>query len=119
MNTKRFFLEKPWVTIEFKPSAQGYSADVRAWRVVAEEQGGGLLYCLKDWQSSGDWTPDTEQAEIFLDGFLKWDGCIELNMPVQQHFCGRKSAAELGETVAKIYELAPQVIEHWSQEVSE
>ncbi len=41
-----------------------------------------------------DSTPDLEKAEVMLDGFVKWDGCCEIKMDEQPHFCGLDDMVE-------------------------
>lgn len=62
-------------------------ADVEAWEVAAICEG------KKEFRSSSDpfreFTADVEKAEKYLDGFIKWDGCAELNQGCP-HWCGAK-----------------------------
>ena len=49
----------------------------------------GPEFRMKETEGCGmiGFTPDMDKAEVYLDGFVKWDGCTELNMG-QPHWCG-------------------------------
>lgn len=71
------------------------------------------------WNKRGEKYPDpTEElaeAEIFLHGFIKWDGCSNWHFDEQDaamiHFCGVEEAAEIGELFRQLYAIARETIE--------
>lgn len=52
---------------------------------------------------SGDETDDPDKAES-LDGFVKWDGCMEIDMG-RRHFCGAEDVEQYTTIVRKLHEL--------------
>ena len=71
--------------------------------------------------SSGDRTEDVEQARVFLEGGLKWDGCCNFQFPEQNecmlHTCGRHNMIEIGELLLFIYDLGKTELgDHWYPE---
>lgn len=51
-----------------------------------------------------------------LHGYVKWDGCCEVMMGVQDggaaHFCGLEETRKIGKVFDAVYDLA-RGIEHW------
>jgi hypothetical protein len=67
------------------------------------------------WHKAGSPTrPDPveslAEAELYLSGEVKWDGCSNWRFDeqdrVQLHFCGRKQMAAIGELLARLHDLA-------------
>lgn len=59
------------------------AVQLKAYRVV-ENDPRPLFICIGG--GSTDVTPDPDEAEVELEGFIKWDGCSEFTMgPV--HWC--------------------------------
>ena len=70
---------------------------------------------------SMDRTSDIEQARVFLEGDLKWDGCCNFQFPEQNecmlHTCGRHDMAGIGELLLFIYDLGKvELAAHWYPE---
>lgn len=65
---------------------QDHWADVRAYEVVAIGAE-GKLYQRKDSSFSPDPVESLDEAEVYLEGYIKWDGCSELDMGCP-HWCG-------------------------------
>jgi len=86
--------------------------DVEAYRTHA--WGDGREYQRADSDTSPDCTPDLARARRYLHGSVKWDGCSNLHLDEQDeamlHFCGRKEARNIGELLARIYDLAHDVL---------
>ncbi len=57
------------------------------------------------------------EAEVFVDGFIKWDGCsnFEFGPPgIMVHFCDREQAVGLGQLLGWLYDVAAETIPSWS-----
>jgi hypothetical protein len=55
--------------------------------------------------------PDINKAEIYIRGFIKWDGCFDLDFRERGlHFCGKKHACRLGALMEGIYQLAVEMM---------
>ncbi len=48
-------------------------------------------------------TPDPDKADC-LDGFVKWDGCCEIDLG-QPHWCGAGDVAQFCEVVRELHKL--------------
>lgn len=65
-------------------------ADVTVYDVVSysnESEGSQKFFNRKGYTASNDHVSKIEEAEPYLEGFVKWDGCTELNQG-QPHWCG-------------------------------
>ena len=71
-------------TVRWK--VQDHWADVEVFEVAAFGDD-GREYLIKDWAHSGELTADIDNAEIYLEGYVKWDGCTELDQG-RPHWCG-------------------------------
>ena len=91
-------MEPQRITIEdFDPMSDGFGfrckwavrdhwADVTIWEVVTYD-GEKKFFDKAPWEGSGNHTDSIDEAEKYLDGFVKSDGCTELNQG-QPHWCG-------------------------------
>lgn len=57
----------------------------------------------------GEFTPDIERAEKYLHGFIKWDGCAELNQGCP-HWCGAHHFKKHIGLLVHIYTRAPELM---------
>ena len=57
-----------------------------------------------------DSTPVIEEAEVFCEGCLKWDGCMEFQFPKQPHVCGLDGLEGIHRALVTVYEIAPKVM---------
>lgn len=75
-----------------------------------------LQYLHKGWAGSGDTTTDVEQAEVLMEGRLKWDGCIDLKQGNERymHFCGRGKFKEWLKLLERVYDLAAVHMPAWN-----
>jgi hypothetical protein len=67
-----------------------------------------------------DPTSDWKEAIVFLDGSIKWDGCMNFCFPDQEHVmlhvCGRREAKDLGVLMDRLYDVAAQCMPEHAQE---
>jgi hypothetical protein len=69
-------------------SVESQWANLKAYKITARPDDGRPLFAKKNWESlPNDETEHLDDAEIYLEGFVKWDGCSELNQG-QPHWCG-------------------------------
>lgn len=57
-----------------------------------------------------DLTTEIEEAEKFVTGTIKWDGCSHLNFPSYMHFCSAEEAESLGKLLADVYREAGRFV---------
>lgn len=58
----------------------------------------------------GPETTDLGEAEVFLHGMLKWDGCMSYSVggsDYHAHACTREELIAVGELLAGIWDLGP------------
>lgn len=120
-------------TIEVTPG--DYSADFRVWKEIAWDIGRldkatdkmvadpyARLYELAEHRPAETNTEDRNLAEVFLRGFIKWDGCSNWNFDCQEscmiHFCGRGDAAGVGKLFDRLYDLAGAHVEQFDRELA-
>lgn len=71
----------------------------------------GKLYERFD-DATNEMTLKPEEADVFLAGFIKWDGCSDWEFPTQEtcmlHFCGIDQATSIGRLMNRMYEIAAE-----------
>lgn len=61
----------------------------------------------------GAGTEKTEDAEVFLEGFIKWDGCSHWNFhdnDCMTHICGRRNAVAFGKLFIDMFDIAKKAL---------
>jgi hypothetical protein len=63
-------------------------------------------YQRKGFPTSPDCVESIEEAEVYLNGSIKWDGCSDLYLGDEgyYHFCGKQDAAKLGKLIEYLYD---------------
>lgn len=68
-------------------------------------------------------TPDRRASRWHMHGFIRWDGCIDLDIGAGQsfrsHFCGLHDALQIAHLIRAIFDLASRKIAAWSPEYAE
>ncbi len=62
-----------------------------------------------------DLTEKLAEAEVLISGSVKWDGCSNWTLGVEDcmtHFCGRSELVGLGELLARLWDLAAEKVPH-------
>ena len=65
-----------------------------------------------------DPTDNINDAELYLSGSIKWDGCSNWmfeNSPY--HFCGRDSAINIGKLLENLYNLAKDILKETEDDI--
>lgn len=86
--------------------------DFKIWRIDIDSEGTVLFHDEEaDTQPSHE--ENHEDAMPFIEGALKWDGCVNLDIPsihsCRLHFCGPEDDPELGFLMRAIYALGPEM----------
>lgn len=99
-----------------------YHVDIEAFAVTGEVYSEkGLEYdppmksfARKGARSSMDTTYELDEAQRVIDGYVKWDGCSDLDFFPDRngndHFCGKNNAMGLGLLIGEIYEFARELL---------
>lgn len=72
--------------------------------------------------ASPDPVASIDEAERFLDGSVKWDGCSNMSFDaikngVNLHFCSRADAKAIGELLAACYDLAAEWMPQYEEDL--
>jgi hypothetical protein len=80
-------------------------------QMVEPWQGPGFQ--RKDSDVSMDTVQHVEDAEVYIHGSVKWDGCSNWHFDEQDrvmlHFCGEDHATEIGELFKRLYAWAREL----------
>lgn len=61
-----------------------------------------------------------EDADVFLHGEVKWDGCSNWHFDEQDavmiHCCERQQLVDIGEVMARCWDMTKYLCEHWDGE---
>lgn len=98
-----------------------YTADFNVYEISGHEgtAAGPMLFA----QGNG-YTTDLGDADIFVHGTVKWDGCAdwlfnENAQNVMLHGCSRDRWAHLGEVLVRCWDAASGLVERWDQTLNE
>jgi len=80
-------------------------ASVKAFKVVAIEDEDRPLFDLEEKTNGNHTTEDVAKASPYLGGFVKWDGCTELDQG-RPHWCGPREYIQHFNLLRFIYERA-------------
>lgn len=99
-------------------------ADVAVFDITGRDANSNVaLFNRRDWVALPDPVESIEEAESYLEGFVKWDGCTELNQG-QPHWCGPEDYKKHIALLRYIYRRAFELMGHkpetpWGEEVTE
>ena len=53
-----------------------------------------------------------DEAEVFVSGYIKWDGCANLQFEDKGylHFCSKEEAENVGKMFGRLYDLAKSML---------
>lgn len=86
---------------------------------IADDGAGTTLSYGKNWnRGTGEQSlvEDPTQADVYLSGHIKWDGCANLRFEEQEedcgiHLCGRRDAMRsTGELINTLYDIAADLM---------
>lgn len=88
--------------------------DVKAYAINARDTDGIYLYQRAGATNSMDLVESINEAELFLSGSVKWDGCSNLRFDEQDHvmlhFCSKKDAVAIGTLLGRVYDIAHDIL---------
>ena len=78
-------------------------------------------FCVVTGLDASEINRDADNADIIMDGYIKWDGCINVdieyvNGSVPLHFCGLHGALVVERAMRAIYALAAQHVARFDSE---
>ena len=81
----------------------------------------GYLYNVRNYVYGMDYTENIEEAQIYLSGSIKWGGCSNINLGIDQqkclHFCSKQKAKNIGTLLGRIYDLAAEMMPRHSKNI--
>ena len=99
-------------TVVAEPS--NHSCDFKVYKHVSSSP--EMLYSLPD-PMSCEFTTDLAKAEIYMHGYIKWDGCSNWHFDIQEgcmiHFCSVEEGEAIGTLFKSLYAIAARVIPCW------
>lgn len=92
------------ITVRYEPHEA--HVDFFAYEVLGVSESGQKWYWRKGAEDSSDNTDSIADAEHYVKGSVKWDGCSHLNFGDEGylHLCGRADFDKLTEALPVIYE---------------
>jgi hypothetical protein len=92
-----------------------------AVRISGFAESGAHVYAKDDERGCSGVTDDFDDANVFLSGRIKWDGCADMKFDEQEtvmlHFCGRNDVANLGALLPRLYDLAAELMPEHADEL--
>src|SRR5579863_10552918 len=62
----------------------------------------------------GERTENYKEAQVYLSGYVKWEGCSNFKFDVQDyirlHFCSKEDAEGVGKLLGKLYNIAKELL---------
>jgi hypothetical protein len=87
-------------------------ADVEVFKYIGKEMSDPprLFFNRKDWVAGPDPVYSMDEAEVYLEGYIKWDGCCELDMGCP-HWCGPEDFKQHFRLLEWIYKRSRELLE--------
>jgi hypothetical protein len=103
----------------------GHYCDFVCIECVADDGVADGVFVRPEYKKNGgrclDFVSSWQEAEAFLHGTIRWNGCADLAFDQQErvmlHFCGRSDAAKVGKLLDKLYSLSAALIPSWNAEL--
>ena len=86
MRTEKTF--KDFLIIFDPESKVSAVLDLVVYEIVGKDTDGNKLYNRNGYNASGDHVESVLYAEVFMNAYVKWDGCCEFEFLDVNHFCG-------------------------------
>ncbi len=121
---REVFEEKYLILFDFI-SGHDLVMDFAVVEIVGEQiepKPGGTLYSKDDGGPSDDGTLDLSDADTFLRGSIKWDGCSNWEFPdtsnCMLHFCGQNDATSIGRLMTRMYEITAEKMPKFDKDLA-
>ncbi len=101
-----------------------YSVDYRVFKILGHQQGNapGVFDVPMYGNDLETRTTDIEQAEAFMSGFVKWDGCsnwdFEDNERCMFHGCDEGDLLNFGRVMAECWRLTADLLPTWDAHIT-
>lgn len=102
------------VTVRYTLHENGLSVNFFAAEITGRSVPGGVPSYKPKNNDGSHYTESFTEAERYVDGCVKWDGCAHYYFGDEQgylHLCGPKSVAKLGETIRVIFQRCGELMQ--------
>ncbi len=79
------------------------AVEITAWNIVEGDFRAERGWPKTDGNGPLDIVYDPAQAERFIEGFVKWDGCSEISFDSNMHLCGKDDINQLADGLKRIH----------------
>ena len=108
---KGFILNYPDLWYTFVVYVHDYNCEFLIYEINSQDDEN--YYWLKDGaMSSMEETVSLINAEIYCDGWVKWDGCSDWSFG-DYHFCSKEQAMRVGIIMGIAYDLTKEHCPNW------
>ena len=94
-----------------------YHVDYRVYRHEGQTLDGIPLFHRAGAATSPNIVETTDESEVYLSGFVKWDGCSNWSFDelarCQLHACDRDSLLAIGRVMAACWDWTHELCHHW------
>jgi len=105
-------------TVRYKPNGD-HVLEFVSYKIRGRNDDGKPFYERDDDEPSVNHTESLSDAQPFCSGFVKWDGCSNVQFDEQEkvmlHFCDRREAGDVGRLLEAVYDQAGNTIPAWSE----
>lgn len=111
-----------WLEYVADVTPHDYRVDYKIYRISEYRDGDRSKPCFhrKDAQSSPDNVENIEDAECFMTGHVKWDGCSNWTMTDPYfHACSRQELEQIGQVLTLCWDLTKTLCPHWDKTITE
>jgi hypothetical protein len=97
-----------------------YFVEYKIYEIVANDFDGKPLFQRAGSHFHPDPVERLDEAEVYLEGSVKWDGCSNWNLDDPsgglRHFCSREQLENVGKILAACYDLTPEFCPNYLEE---
>lgn len=91
-------------TQEYDHAIKFFAAEIVATQITGRDFYADRGWTKKDGRSNMDLVYDPHEAESYLAGYVKWDGCQEISFgDGGLHLCGAEDVEHLSQTLIRIF----------------
>ncbi len=100
------------------PEAPDHVLDFKVYEILWKEPDGTFAFD-REGSIGSDPVLTTSEAQVYLSGGIKWDGCSNMHFDEQDrvmlHFFSKREAMNTGVLLGRLYDLAAKLIPAWSE----
>lgn len=102
--------------------ADDYNCDFKVYEIIGwnDDKKHIPYFNRENYTSSPDPVENITDAQIFLHGHIKWDGCSNWYFDEQDnimlHFCYKEQGENIGKLFSQLYDIASKNILNWDDD---